>query len=182
VNTFHFDDTNSANGAANIETLLFSFYDDIQALYSSDVAQNGHTLKVYDLNDPQPRAPILEETYNFTAAPSGGPLPHQLAIVMSFQGDRSSGVSQARRRGRVYLGPLKSTLVATGGRFSPSSITTINTAAEDLLTAANLTTTNWVVWSPTSGASVQVTNGWCDDTFDIQRRRQRDATSRNVWP
>ena len=182
VNTFHFVNTSTATAVTDIETGLFSFYDDIVGIFPGDVAQNGHVLKCYDLSQPKPRAPVLEETYNFPSGPTTAPLPHQVSVCMSFQGDRVSGVPQARRRGRVFLGPLRSSLVSTSGRPSSTLVSDVVNAGDALLTFMQSTTTDWVVYSPTDNDSVTITNGWCDDRFDIQRRRARDATARTVFP
>lgn len=182
VNTLHFVGSVPATDAALIEAAMFSLYDDLRGLYSSDVAQNNHVLKVYDLDDPKPRVPILESTYNFPVAPSGNPLPHQVAITMSYQADRISGTPQARRRGRIYIGPLETGMVTTGGRVLPAAILDVNNAAQALLAFTSPSDIDWVAYSPTDGTGDLVTNGWCDNSFDIQRRRQRVAVTRNVWP
>lgn len=182
VNTLHFAQGNAVDALADAETAMFSLYDDLNPLYSSDVAQTGHVLKLYNLDDPQPRAPAVEVTYDFPSNPSIDPLPHQIAICMSYQADRLSGVAQASRRGRIYIGPLDQNRVTSGGRVAPGTITVVNDAAQGIVSTLSSTGTSWVVYSPTTGFDAAVTNGWCDDTFDIQRRRQRDAVTRNVWP
>lgn len=182
VNTLHFAGSVPATDAPLIQTAMFSLYDDLRVIYGNSVAQNGHVLKVYDLDDPQPRVPILESVYNFTSAPAVATLPHQVAVCMSYQADRISGTPQARRRGRIYLGPLNTDNLTTAGRVLPARITVINNAAEDLLAFTSAQAIDWVAYSPTDGTGDLVTNGWCDDTFDIQRRRQRTPVTRNVWP
>ena len=182
VNTLHFAETNVPNALIGIEAAMNSLYDDLNSLYSDDVAQNGHVLKIYNLDDATPRAPAVETTYDFPSAPNTDPLPHQVALCMSFQGDRQSGVAQASRRGRIYLGPLGANLVTVAGRPTTGSINIINNAAEALEAFGVANDALWVVYSPTLDSITTVTNGWCDDTFDIQRRRARDASTRNVWP
>jgi len=182
VNTLHFAETNVPAALTGIEAAMRFLYDDLQPIYSSDVAQDGHVLKIYNLDDPQPRAPVVETTYNFSAAPTIAPMPHQVAICMSFQGDRASGQSQASRRGRIYLGPIDTNRATSGGRIVEGTINLVNTAAENLRQFGAANSALWVVYSPTLDSITTVTNGWCDDTFDIQRRRQRQSTTRNVWP
>lgn len=182
VNTFSFVGAGIAQDLIDIETAMFAFYDDVVTMLSSNVAQTGHVLKVYDRADPPPRAPILETTYDFASAPSGNTLPHAVAMVLSFQADRVSGDPQARRRGRIYLGPLDAGQTGTNGRPTPTAITVLANAGDNLLTATGALGVDWTVYSPTNGFSSVVTNGWVDDRFDIQRRRARDASSRTVFP
>lgn len=181
VNTMHFVNTDREAGADDIDVMIPALYDDLRPYFSSDVAQNGHTIKMYDLTEPTPRYPYRTTTYNFTSAPGGAPLPHAVAICMSFQADRLSGVSQARRRGRIYIGPLNATQLTGGGRPSSTLINAVNTAASNLSSASISLGTDWVVYSQTLGTGAEVTNGWCDDVYDIQRRRAREATSRALW-
>jgi len=181
VNTFHFIDPDPDDGADNAAAAILDLYGDLQGLFPSDVAQLNHRVKIYDLDDPEPRAPIKEFGMNFASAPTGAPLPHQLAICASFQGDRISGVPQSRRRGRIYVGPLDASSSATDGRPSTTTITTINNAMEAFRDALAATSTDWIVWSPTDGSGAVITNGWCDNRYDIQRRRARLATARNPW-
>lgn len=158
---------------------LEDFYNAIRASYSSNVEQNGHEFKVYERDDPEPRAPVIERTWNFTTAPSGNPLPHEVAITMSFQGLRTSGVPQARRRGRIYIGPLNEGVVASTGRPSGVDLSNIATAGAALITASTAATDwLWTVWSTVNQANVPIANGWVDNSFDTQRRRGRTATTR----
>lgn len=182
VNTLHFVGSTPATDAPLIETAMFSFYDDLEDRFSVDVAQSGHVLKVYNLDDVKPRAPILEETYVLPTPPSGASLPHECCVVMSFQADRASGVPQARRRNRIYFGPCQATMNITGGLVSTTLTGAINTAAQNLLAYTDTVAIDWVAYSPTDGTGDFVTNGWCDNTWDTQRRRGKDATLRNVWP
>ena len=161
---------------------LEDFYNAIRASYSSNVEQFNHEFKVYDRNDPEPRAPIIERTWQFTTAPSGNPLPHEVSITMSFQGLRTSGVPQARRRGRIYIGPLNEGVVASTGRPSGVDIGNITTAGAALITASTAASGwTWTVWSTVNQVDVPIANGWVDNSFDTQRRRGRAATSRTTF-
>jgi hypothetical protein len=39
----------------------------------------------------------------------------------------------------------------------------------------------WVAYSGKLGTGTVVTNGWCDNSFDTQRRRGQDPTVRDTW-
>lgn len=161
---------------------LVTFYGTARPIFSSQLPQIGHRMKAYDVSDPEPRAPVAERTWNFPVSPSGASLPTECGICLSFQGVRTSGVNQARRRGRVYLGPLNVSTIDSNGRVSGATQVTVRTAGEDLLQAAfDATTWNWAIRSPLSiGGFVPVNNGWVDNAIDIQRRRGVLSTSRVI--
>lgn len=194
TNTFTFDNVTSTPEvcAAIAGGRLETFYNvapppsvsPIAAYLSGVINRSQCRMVAYDLDDPQPRVPIWELDWVLGAA-GGDNAPNELAAVASFQGDRQPGVPQARRRGRVYLGPLKIGVVATNtGTNTPTPNTafsqTIANACDRLATASN-GDAMWVVRSSVSGGMAQITNGWVDNDFDTQRRRQPRASSRILW-
>lgn len=139
-------------------------------------------LDLYDLGDPSPRAPVVTRNITLPAVVgSSAKLPAEVALVSSFQGSRVSGQSQARRRGRVFWGPL-----ADMGTDHTVPTTTLRVALKNSFQAmkeASDASINWQwrIWSPTNENSVLVDNGWIDDAWDTQRRRGPRATARTVW-
>lgn len=168
---------------ADTVTAIKAFYDELRSIcLTADIAQNGHEMKFYALPGVEPNYPYAEETWNFTSAPTGTGLPRECAIVLSFQGSRAAGFPQARRRGRIYIGPV---LANTNVSGRPSSTTTqdIADAAEALRTALLVDPQHyWAVWSTVDQEAVQIENGWVDNAFDTQRRRGVATTSRVIWP
>ena len=158
------------------------FYQALPAWYSGLVRQNNHTMKGYNRADPQPRAPVLERTWSFPSAPAGNALPQEVAKCVSFQGAPESGVSQARRRGRVYIGPLDVACLATDGRPINTFLAALGTAATALLAASDAATDwIWTVFSSSTGDSSPITNGWIDNAWDTQRSRGITATARQTF-
>jgi len=104
---------------------------------------------------------------------------------LSFQGERTSGQSQARRRGRVYLGPFGSSAGdTTSGRPSSGLRGGIITAAA-AFGVQSQAAIEWV-WGviSTAGPSMsfsEVKDGWVDDAWDTQRRRGEGATLRTTF-
>jgi len=181
VNTWSFfaDDTTALALAV---ASLKDFYDQNRNLYSNNVIQGPHVIKAYDRADPTPRAPVLMDTYSFAVAPSGNPLPHEVAVCLSFQGERASGEVQARRRGRVYLGPVQTGAVDSDGRVDSAFISDIITGAGDLLTASTAAGAwTWDIWSTVTDNNVTVFDGWVDNSFDTQRSRGRETTTRTTF-
>lgn len=153
------------------------------SLYSTFVAQNNHDVKTYDMADPEPRVPVTSRQWNLSSAPSTAPLPSELAICLSFQAVVTSGLPQARRRGRIFLGPCHTGTLDSGGRPTSSIRTTIANAAAAAKTAieANGAGTRWCVWSQVDSLGSGIDNGWVDNEFDTQRRREQGFTARTLW-
>lgn len=166
-----------------IQTAVTTFYNAIRTYFGTLVRQNGHTYKWYDMADLVPRAPVLEGAWNLTSAPVQPGLPPEVSLCMSFQGERISGVPQARRRGRLYLPFMAQSNIGTDGRPLPAMITAIAAAADTFVTSSKGTGTwDWIVLSdinPTDASIVD--NGWIDNEWDTQRRRGRVATTRNTF-
>lgn len=183
TNNFAFTGTDPVPVLAGITTAIKDFYDDLPfSMMSTEMAASGHEVKYYDLPGPVPNYPIEEDTFNLAAAGTGTPLPQECAICLSFQGQRTPGFPQARRRGRVYLGNF-GTSANTSGRPTASLITAISTAAatfkSNILALGDDTV--WSIWSVADQAGVPVDNGWIDNVWDTQRRRGLIETSRTTF-
>lgn len=184
VNTWHFSTvgaTTSEAGAAAASTMLENFYHLIDGRFPDDLVDTDALVKAYDLSDLEPRAPVFEDTIALSLGLTS-PMPPEVACCLSFRGTFASGVPKARRKGRVYIGPLVTTVNVAPGRPSQTFLDELDTAATALLAASDASTeATWVVWSPTAGVAVPVTGGWIDDEWDIQRRRSLGVTSRTEF-
>lgn len=177
---------------------LDGFYQTVDTHFSQYLGGNVPFARCFDLNDPMPRQPILEQSLTTLASASTW-LPREIACCVSYKGTYISGVSPKRKRGRIYLGPLASATVDTAndGMFTSSFVSAVRGAALALQTASAASSTyRWVVYSPTSdpqrdnpagGAGVDadcwdaVTGGWVDDEIDIQRRRGVGSGLKNIF-
>lgn len=182
--------TNSFSCSANStgDALLFTnqvvaLYDTYRAMFPNIVRQTNHVYKIFNRADPKPRQPVAEGLWSFGAAPTMAPAPPEVAHCMSFQGDALSGVPQARRRGRVYFGPLRIERIDTDGRPNATQMATLDAFGTDLLAASVAAAGwNWTVHSSVLGVGdAIITNGWVDNEFDTQRRRGRVATARSLF-
>lgn len=182
-NSWCFEGIDTGSDDTAVVTMLKDFYDDLTASYmSSVVAQNGHEVKLSQLPGLVPNYPYYEGTFNLASAWSGSPLPSECALALSFQGQRSAGAPQARRRGRVFIGPFGGN-ANTSGRPVAAVLTFMANAANTLkTTAASISTAGgWAVWSIADQAPVLVDNGWIDNAWDTQRRRGLEYTSRTTF-
>lgn len=132
-----------------------------------------------------------------TAAVATG-LPGEVAAALSYHADLTDIPETqanptpppaiirpaARRRGRLFLGPLTTGAMTNEGVNQDASIasslrTNIGLAGKALADAN--TTASWVVYSPTDASVYLVVGGYVDDAFDTQRRRGTKAETRTLW-
>jgi hypothetical protein len=179
TNVWHFDDgPGTSTEWIAIADQLEDFYLVLRDFLPSVIAGTGHWIRMYRVSDPKPRAPIAEFPLTIPA-PSGSPLPLEIAAVLSYEAAQISGIPQARRRGRVYLGPFNGGVIGTDGRFTTGFLNTMVAAALALLEDSQASVTwKWSTHSRVLGTGAEVNNGWMDNEPDTQRRRGRDATAR----
>ncbi len=188
TNTYHFDVAGiSGSTLGLVADLLQDLYVDSTAetplteLMSNELCGDIMGIQLYNLDDPEPRVPILSRGVTINPSASGG-LPAEVALVVSFQANPMPGEIQARRRGRIYLPWLRET-DNTVGRPSSGLVSTVADAfTEFLANSDDAADVDWIVWSPTSNAGFGVAQGWIDNAWDTQRRRGFSATSRTTFP
>jgi len=154
-------------------------------------------------------SPFQTDTFQLQPDATDIELPNQVAMVISMHADLSSVVElgaastlptdeaaqdegapathtgvphpRARRRGRIYFGPLDQQAKTNAGDPSSNFIADLASAAGTLL--GDSVSNGWQlgVWSRRNASVVAVTGGWVDDRFDTQRRRLEGPTSRTTW-
>lgn len=196
VNTFHFDtDGDVEDAAPAIVANLVAFYNATVtppgnpiSYYLAGVisrANDSSRIELINMTDPKPRVPFYTDTFALGVPGSTQALPNEVALCTSWQAPTISGVNQARRRGRIFLGPLANGAsdAASGVPVRPiaSLLTTLKGASQRLVVDSLADGNPLVVYSRVSGGLAQVSNGWIDNEFDTQRRRQPMATARTTW-
>lgn len=187
VNTWHFALINDFIADLDLPaTALQNFYNNLATYISSDIDPNNMRLKVYDLEDPEPRSPKYDGPLGTMNNTTGGdPLPEELSVCLSYRAVYESGENPARRRGRIYIGGLgAATLPGTGVPRRPAAAfrTALKNAGQTLLNASVAATEwNWIVYSPTAGIGNVVVGGWVDDAWDVQRRRGVERTVKETF-
>jgi hypothetical protein len=189
VNTWGFNiHTGTASAALpSIKARLKTFYDAWSSYRGSSCDWVNASIKGYDMSHSKPRAPVFDELLGLSAAQGTNTMPHECAVCLSFQATKSSGVSQRRKRGRIYLGTF--TMSSHNGTSTPIGLdstfhTLLQTAAQAMLNGMSTDPDyDWVVISEATGApaSYDVHDGWIDNAWDTQRRRGQAATSRKTF-
>jgi hypothetical protein len=134
-------------------------------------------VRMYSLEDPEPRQPKADVTKPKPGVTGLG--PRQIALVLSFRG----AGTRARDRGRIYLGQYGS--AAMGDRPSDALLNGAITVA-DALAGLGGVDIDWSVFSPTTYLTSQnygqsfkpVQLAWVDDRWDVQRSRAIEPTKR----
>ena len=192
VNTFHFSTVDDyADLASRAAEKIVQFYTNVSAggvqvnpivYYFSPWVQTTWEIRTYDLAQAKPRVPIITE-YTMTGRPAGGGLPEECAVALSYHGNPPNG---ARRRGRIYLGPL-----ATWGGTQATATAPArphNDLVRDVCVSAHELAEDPVFdvgWSIRSSLPAQnfvrITGGYVDNAFDTQRRRGPDPDGRTTF-
>jgi len=186
TNTTHWYKGGAQFDYENIRDMLVDFYSEIPdgasnslTDFMTDKGLSGNwQLKIYRLTDDKPRAPVYTSQGSFELT-SQDCLPAEIALVMSFQAEPESGLTQARRRNRIYLGPFGVTANKDIGRPADLLVETMLFAGKALLIAQDQSITwGWHIYSPTQNAHYPVASGWVDNAWDSQRRRGVESTLR----
>lgn len=195
TNTFHFRRNTGTftSTAATAIAAVIAFYNDLVTSESKRVAEyiNGTisrtagamVVKAYDGALAEGLREPVEQTWTLAAAGAGSPLPAEVSACLSFEDRNSTTVIGARRRGRIYVGPLTSEALAVSpvgdARLQAQLQAVLRKAADQELGPAALDDSlTWCVFSPTDNALRAITHVWTDNAFDIQRRRGVAASSR----
>lgn len=185
VNTWSFGGTAiDATAGPVIANGLAAFYDAIAARMHPALVLNQTTCKVYRWNDALPRVPIFEGTFAIPPEQNNGePLPEEVAGCLSFEAEQVSGEPQARRRGRVYLGPLATSATAQIGSHMYLAALFTQDVEDGLDAAIAIWSAGDIghgIYSRADAVLRPAVSYWQDNALDTQRRRGVRATTRTV--
>lgn len=192
VNTWHWAGAaaDSIGQRDSVLDRLTTFYNSVITLLMSGSLTGNYSLKIYDFEDPTPRVPLEVREIASGNAPTAQGYPCEVALCLSMAAPPVAGVPQARRRGRVYLGPLKSTTGITTGGLSDvrpdASVVSQLLVLAQALNEGDSTIPHVAVYSPTTQLTLDpgqfafnlITSFSVDNSFDTQRRRGAAPTSR----
>lgn len=222
VNVFHFTTPDLTVATAELfAEMVRDFYTTFPAgaatfqlmtMFSASVALTGHEIRAYPVVEAtgvdtrgEGFPPLWTEAFDHVGrvAPADS-LPSEVACCLSFKNTTAGGVPAARRRGRIFFGPLadsSNTNVIGGGITRPSDVlgSRLRLAGADMRNKAQAAGGDWVIYSrpfagrfgyvkpngdpmpdlaARAGAVYPVTECWTDDAFDTMRSRGERATGR----
>lgn len=185
TNTIYFWSPTSPVPTGDLDEMRDRIHDAYQFIdnYMPTLLQSPGAIRYYDMSQPEPRVPIREDTLTLTYVGTTS-LPLETSLVLSFRGEYDSGTPNARRRGRLYLGPWTTAAaqVSSASEFprpAAVAITAVQNFARALAQPLTTASVEWHVRSETTGGSVPVLRAWVNNEWDTQRRRGVDPTSRN---
>lgn len=186
VNVWSFNVADDTTGElSQVGAFLNTFYSAIVSYMSPLLDTENASVKGYVRTDAEPQVPRLSGPLVLGPSGTGDPLPEEVAVCLSFRGALVSGQVPARRRGRVFLGPLRGPVVQVGASSRAEVAAGFQEDIEDAIVAATaeLTTAGnaHTIWSQTNEENITVTDYWVDNAFDTQRKRGRAPTSRRTW-
>ena len=190
----------SSDPTPNFDTIVSNFWNTsgtygattgtVAQLIGAQVIRTGSLSRIetyeIDLATGAVGTPIRYTPFNLGTGTGGStPLPSEVALCTSFAAGPAVGVNPARRKGRMFIGPLNEVSLDTSlaNQAVVSSTARIILAgaterlADDLITAGH----ELAVWSRVDQAAYPVVRGWVDNAFDTQRRRGIEPSLRTVW-
>lgn len=187
VNTFHFLSPSSyVIDSPLVATAVDTFYSTVHGSgavgsFLSPYVSRDYEIRTYDMSTAAPRVPSIYE-HALPAVNSGGPtanMPEEVAVCLSYH---TIPPVTARRRGRIYLGPLCDAAGDPANTSAPTRVESQLRASVSLSAVALVNSgLGWAVYSPTGDTWGVIVAGWTDDAFDTQRRRGAAASTRTIW-
>lgn len=132
-----------------------------------ELAPTNHelTVKLYNLNDEQPRRPKATVVKNANQAQQPSYM-REIALCLSFSG----GTGQPHQRGRLFIPHVKCSNVAPGPRPEAAAQTKV-AALVPIFAGLGGVNVDWGVYSPTRKVFTKAEKFYVDDEWDVQRRR-----------
>lgn len=176
-----------------IDTALQGLYGGAMATFiSPQLSGDSHYVRFYDMADGKPRVPFYEHKWsNLGTSLGAASLPSEVACVLSLQGTPVPlPVRPQSTRGRLFIGPLSTSAVATAGAGSADSPIHSRPRSDflaNLLGAGQALATNiqalpgyrWVIFSPKWKHTSEVMSLSVDDSWDMVHSRGDRPTLRN---
>lgn len=136
---------------------------------ASNADIDTYEVRVYNLDDAEPREPRATKTAEATGSTDSG--PREVALCLSYFSERNL----PRQRGRMYLGPFNEGNMRR--RPSTTLISEVSALAAGIQELGGVDI-DWNVYSPTDNEFRKVTDWWIDNEWDTVRSRGLKADAR----
>lgn len=192
-----------SNPSSSLHTNIVTFFSYVNPTWSTSISaflsptlahtSAGCLLQLYDLTghldgSATGHPPYEQDTFTLPGG-GGSPLPSELAVVLSYHAD-FTGIPEhgphtrprSRYRGRLYIGPMASSTLASDSTTHRASVA--QNVRETIAAGAGHFSSlepTWSVWSRKDATMRQITQGYVDDAWDVQRRRGEDPIARTFW-
>jgi len=190
VNVFHF--RRIIDGDYDVESEVVrqrvaDFYLEIRlapsavGAYLSQWLNRDFEVTSYNMSLPAGERTPTTDVFTLPTITSMG-LPEEVAICCTLQG---AAPVTPRKRGRIYIGPLRLGTEQGGDEAGPcrpnADVTLAITSAAAAL-ASSIAAHQWCIRSVTPTENyVPIAGGYVDNAFDTQRRRGPDPSERASW-
>jgi hypothetical protein len=167
--------------------------DTVGTYISDDVSRAAtHTIQAYQIVAGPLGSPFLEKDWLGPTTEAGSEsMPREVCGVLSFHADLT-GISEevgatrpkARRRGRIFVGPLGKNAISVSDNppvLAPAFTNAMRLHAVQLFDDLLAVGWDWCVWSRADQTLRKVVAGWTDNAPDVQRRRGQAPTLRTVY-
>lgn len=172
VSVLHFNHTAAALASTDYDSLA----SDLEAIFRGNWANAGSppeiAVRLYNLDDPKPRAPKAVHIVNANLAPAAS-CPREVALCLSFFHD----FNRPRDRGRIFLSPAARGLTSLGARPATSIMNDALAMATAFAGLGGIDV-DWCVFSRTDNQFKKVTDAYVDDEWDTVRSRGMRPTTR----
>ena len=205
VNTFSWVSNTADNDEAGVTAMFTAFNAAIDNFYNADQAgepepnrlsqwlssrldRNAVTFRYSLIDLPTGELIRVNEIAGLIQpANSSTSLPFEVAVCCSFRGVQG-GPNPARRKGRVFIGPLINSVLETNiPSVYPAPrqafVDVLVSAGDQLISAGDIDTDEGQlgIWSRTDKVVYPVLSGYVDNAYDTQRRRGNDPSSRTSF-
>jgi hypothetical protein len=177
VNVLHFRHSLGGLLGTDLDSFATNILDAYDAQWFGTAAAPWREVVIYRTEGPPPHDPQARKSRGTATAVWSADYPTEIALCMSFRGGL-----RPWQRGRSYLSPQVATAWRGTTALASRPAQNIRDAVVNLgdaLGDAGGPDWSWVVHSRTRGEDYPIDYVWCDDEWDIQRRRGRKPTTRS---
>lgn len=177
VNVLHFQHTLEPVAVTDLDVFAGQVLDAFDNQWFGSASAAWRECRIYPIAGPPPHDPLATKTRGQATVSWTPDYPREIALCLSFRGG-----PRPWQRGRIYLSPQTATSWRGTATLQARPAANLRTGVTTLATAlgnAGGVDWDWGVWSKSRGEFFPINYAWCDDEWDIQRRRGGKPTTRS---